>query len=636
MIKRILFLIFSLLFFLLAFVKIQTPETELMNAFLESDSYIVKLANLSSKNVNVISSESLQLSNNDYSNVLDVYREYPVNFLSEHKRELLKNKNYTELEGEALAGLYNPLGIYIAPVNLDPYLLATDFVFSKQKDEEQEFEGKTYYLSHVKVQNNKELEKLIDEVKDKDVYLTGTPVHSYFAAKKSAFEINIICLVSILALIFLAKIFFHSVKILIPIAISILFGFLFGFSACTLIFGKLHVLTFVFSTTLIGISLDYSLHYFYSGKENGFKKSLTSSMLTTVAAFLTLLFSGIEVLRQIAIFTSFGLLGVYLFVVFILPVFKEPQTFAISKRLNFPCKAFYILIFAIIISGSFKISFEDNLKNLYVPPKALMEAETFYRRVFNPKTPEFILIKGKNVDEILEKEEMIDGFSLANFVSSTKRQKKNLALVQELYKNNLQNLKNKTGAEFNPPETKLYSVEEFPLNSEFMLDKNTSFVMVQDKSADSINIAEEISKILKNLRHTALKLLPVVFAVLFGFLSFIYGIKKALRISISPFLGVLFTIGILSAAGISLNLFHILGLFLIAGFSLDYSIFRTNGSEKSKNAVFISYASTALSFLLLSLTSFKLISSLGLTIFIGITVSYLSSLFMIKSEHDKI
>ena len=64
-------------------------------------------------------------------------------------------------------------------------------------------------------------------------------------------------------------------------------------------------------------------------------------------------------------------------------------------------------------------------------------------------------------------------------------------------------------------------------------------------------------------------------------------------------------------------------------FSFDYC-----NLYKIKDAVFISMLSTALSFLLLSFTSFKLISTLGLTLFIGITTSYIASLFMIKSKHD--
>ena len=54
--------------------------------------------------------------------------------------------------------------------------------------------------------------------------------------------------------------------------------------------------------------------------------------------------------------------------------------------------------------------------------------------------------------------------------------------------------------------------------------------------------------------------------------------------------------------------------------------------RQRSDAVFMSALSTAFSFLLLSFTGFKLISSLALTLFLGITVSYLLSLFMIKSK----
>ena len=639
MIKRILFLIFSIIFFVFAFLSAKTPEADLMKAFINPHSQIekniVKLANLSSKTVNVFGVDELPLNNQDFSDILEVYREYPANFLSERKRTLLKGRKYKELENEALEGIFNPLGFYAAPIDKDPYLFATDFLMSKNKNETVEFEGKEYQVSHLKIQNTKELESLIEDVKGKDIYLTGTPVHSYFASKKSSKEINVICLISILGLIVLSKIFFRSVKVLTPVILSIFFGFLFGFSACTLVFGKLHVLTFVFSTSLIGISLDYVLHYFYGVGDKRLKTSLTSSMLTTVAAFLTLIFSNIEVLRQIAIFTSFGLLGVYLFVIFILPWFKIPEVRNLNISFKFPRKLFYLAIFTVIVLGVFNIKFEDNLKNLYVPPKHLLEAETLYQKVFTPQAGEFLLVKGANVDEILEKEESIEGFGLKDFVSSTKRQNENLALVEELYNKDLVELESKLGVKFNL-SSKLYPAENFPLNSEFMLDNTTSFVMVPKKTDGSFNIADEISKILKKLRITSMKLLPLVFGMLVILLSCIYGLKKALKISLSPILGVFFTVGILSLFGVKLNLFHILGLFLILGFSLDYSIFRLNGEEKSKNAVFISFVSTAVSFLLLSFTSFKLISSLGLTIFIGVTVSYISSLFMIKSEHEKI
>lgn len=656
MIKKILFLIFSILLFISALLYSVPPETELMQAFISPDSVleknIVKLASLSSKRVNIIfEGESLEeveslkadfpQNNTNFQDVIEIYKNYPANFLSDKKRELIKEKNYNELERTALEGIYNPFGFYPVPINQDPYLLSTDFVTQLAKfagDSTAEYNGKYYAISHLDIQNDSDIKELAKKAEHKSVYLTGTPIHSYFTSAKSNIEINIICIISSIALILLCKFYFKSFKIVLPIILSILFGFMFGYSFSALIFQKLHILTFVFSTSLIGISLDYSLHYFLTGDETGFKKSLTSSMVTTVLAFSALLFSNIEVLRQIAVFTSFGLFGVYLFVLIILPLFKVKQGFAGFKRIKVPKRAILILVIFIIVAGSFRLNFNDNIRSFYSPPKNLAYAESLYKKVFNPPNPEFIILSGNSIDEIIERQEELnlkDALGLANFISSKSRQNENISLVKTLYKEDWKNYQKLLGFELKEPEYKVYDTENFPLNKEFMLDKNTGFVMVNHAVDGSINIPDEISGILKRLRLQCLKLLPAVFIILFVFLSFIYGIKNAAKISLSPLVSVIFTVALLSLAGESINLFNILALFLIIGFSLDYSIFRLNSGEKSKDAVFMSALSTAFSFFLLSFTGFKLINSLASTLCIGITCSYILSLFMIKSKHEQ-
>lgn len=652
MMKRILFLLFSIIIFCLALVWAKPVDTELIKAFISPqnkvENYIVKLANISSKKINVIfygdTLEEVENLKADFPNfqsepqtIIDVYKNYPINFISDKRRKLLKNKQYNIIEQDALEKLYNPLGIMIAPLENDPYLFATDFVTNLaqlEQDDIKTYQGKYYSVSHFDIQNDKDLRTIIDYANGKNIYLTGTPIHSYFAAKKSNLEINIICFISTLLLLILCKFYFHSIKIIFPIALSILFGFLLGYSASALIFKNLHILTFVFSTSLIGISLDYSLHYFLTSQEKGFTKSLTTSMLTTVLAFSPLLFSNITILKQIAVFTSFGLIGVYLFVLIVMPMFgSEIQSTGKFKKITFNKKLLAIIPLVILL-GVCKLNFDDNIKNLYIPPKNLAIAEKIYQKVYNQKVPEFLIVKGNNIDEILQKEEQMQGFGLSNFVASKPRQEENIRLVNEFYKNNLRNYENKIGAHFSPQKSEIYDVENFPLNKDFMLDKNTSFVIVDKYEEGSINVADEISKILRKLRKECLILLPIAIFVLFGFLAIVYGLKNAAKITLSPLVGILFTVGILSLAGQSLNLFNLIGLFLILGFSLDYSIFRLNGAEKSKDAVFISMLSTAISFLLLSFTSFKLISTLGITLFIGITTSYITSLFMIKSKHD--
>ena len=649
--KRLIFLIFSITLFCTALVFAKPLETELMQAFIspmsEQEKYIAELANLSAKRINIVfEANSLEELENmksnfptksaDYYSLIDIYSNYPINFLSDKTREDLSNNNYDKVRERSLEKLYNPIGIYISAPDKDPYLLATDFVLSKQQADETKFLNDKYYsVLHTEVKTNEEIENLMNLTKDKSIYLTGSPIHAYVMSQKSKLEVNLICIISFFVFLAVCRFYFKSWKIFIPISLSILFGFLFGFSFSSLIFKNLHILTFVFSTSLIGISLDYSLHYFC--KENEFKKSLTISMITTILAFLTLTISDIELLKQIGIFTSFGLIGVYLFVIVLLPYFPK---YEIQKSAKFAIPAKFILPFfaVIILVGIFHVKFDDNLKNIYVPPKNLAKSEELYQKVFMPKTPEFLIIKGKNTEEILQKEEELNlkqAVCLSKFVSSKKRQKENIELVKKLYQNDLKNYEKILDTRFNIKEPKLFEPDNFPLNSDFLLDKNTSFVIPNEHRTGSINVADEISKMLYRYRISALKTFPCVFCLLLIFLSLTYGVKNSFKIIISPLLGIVFTLSLLALCGQSLNIFHILGFFLILGFSLDYSIFRLKGGEKSKNAVFISVFSTAFSFLLLSLTSFKLISSLGITVFLGVLSSYVLSLFMIESNHDK-
>lgn len=659
--KKILFLTLSLLFFIFALFVAKPIDTELTGAFLNSNSSLIKLSKISANYLNVIlesdSEDGIEelkalLPKNEinFTDILDVYKNYPENFLTANTKKLIETKDYKNLDTEALERVYNPLGFYISTPDNDPYLLATDYISSliNQNQQNIQYEGKFYSVLHYKIENNNEIQEYIkvqnnaSELDDSNIYLTGAPIHSFKTSQKSAFEINIICIISTLALALLCKFYFKSLKILVPIAGSILFGFLFGYSASALIFKKLHILTFVFSTSLIGISLDYSLHYFLTGQEKWFKKDLTASMVTTVIAFFVLLLSNMVILKQIAIFTAFGLLGVYLFVLIVLDKKLDfvPRKFPKTSLEKFKIPVLIIFVIVILIGFS-NLKFNDDIRNLYVPSKNLLQAEKLYQTVFKPKNQEFLIIKGRNVNEILRKEESLgieNSISLSNYVVSKETQMQNLELVKNLYCENLNRyanfLSNENIQKLKQKQFKIYDVENFPLNSEFMLDNNTSYMILAEHKDGAISPANEITKQLKFERRKCVKLFPLVFCMLVVFLTFVFGFRNAIKVIVSPVGGILFALGLISILGQEINLFHIIALFLVIGFSLDYSIFRLNGQEKSKNAVFISALSTIFSFLMLSFTSFKVISSLGLTLFAGIAASYLLSLILINSKSE--
>ena len=75
-----------------------------------------------------------------------------------------------------------------------------------------------------------------------------------------------------------------------------------------------------------------------------------------------------------------------------------------------------------------------------------------------------------------------------------------MKLVETFYHKNLNSYENKIGAHFSPQKSEIYDVENFPLNKDFMLDKYTSFVVVDKHQEGSIHVANEISTVLSKLR----------------------------------------------------------------------------------------------------------------------------------------
>lgn len=700
--KRFLRIIYILIFAAAAVFVFTHPvktETNILRAVFSdnsADETVVKLSGRYSSRINVLveaeSSENASRTALEFLNsvdkdtfyiedfnagkILETYKLYYKSLLSQHTALLLENKEYNEVMAESFVRLYDPFGFMLMPLNQDPFMLFTDYVksFGEGEPDSVIYNDKYYKILSLEVKNDTALspELLNGEIKtltrlqsqlSKDgteVYLTGAPVHSYYASSKSMREINIICILSSLFVIGLCYFYFRNIKLLIPTGISLGLGMLSGFLAASIVFPSIHVLTFVFSTTLIGICIDYSLHYFIEKDLSKIMKSLTVSMITTVSAFAVLLFSGVELLRQISVFTMTGLFSVYSIVVLFYPLLNfnsQPRNidFMMSERVK---KIFALIILAVSLGGMFFIKFNDDIRNMYVPSKKLLAAEKLFAAVTGgDKKISFAVIEGRDFQDMLHREEWVSrnlqdvNFqALSKFIPSEKQQKRNFELRKALYKNSL-----KSYAAFLPEEDikKLLSEKapsdyvKFDKNSpfkDFLIGENTSVMILYDfdrpeiitqNGGKYVDVQRDITERIKECRTSCLTMLVPVFILLLFLLSFIYKPSTALKILTPSILAGAFSIGVLSLTAQPINLFHVLAIFLIIGFGLDYSVFRAGGVKNSSDAVFLSCATSVFSFLLLAFTSFKLISSLGFILSVGLSVSYLSSLLFNYPEQEK-
>ena len=708
--KKFLRILYIGLFLLLAFFALKNPaitETNILRTVVpQKQSNLLDLSNMYSAKINVLIEgeepeevsdtadkfEELALKNNlksisvDGNKILEIYKTSRGGLLSKNTAELLEKNDYKKVKENTIEMIYNPLGFSLLEPEEDPFLLFTDYIMNLgdniNPDSIINHNDKYYRILNYEFDKNialspsllnKQVKKIIQLQKSLsengvEVYLTGTPVHSYYASSRSMVEINIIGIISALFVLFLCLNYFKKPTVLLPIATSIILGALAGYFVTALMFPAIHVLTFVFSTTLIGISVDYSLHYFVCKTEDKsgddvikeIFKSLSVSLLTTISAFLVLYFSHTELLRQIAVFTITGLITVYLFVVLFYPLISKKIDLnntnpGVRWNFNFApriAKNILIVMAIVALSGMFFVRTNDDIRSMYKPSEKLSNAEKIFADVagINPKTS-FVVVEGKNLQEVLEKEEQVAKLlgdtkyqAISKYIPSIKTQEKNRALMQRLYETEISPYTTALKASSKVPAGDYleFDKETFPFLENFFLGANKSLMILYDFNkpdvikqvggAEFYNVREDISNLVKECRINCAKLLIPVFLLLYALLAVIYKPKNAARIILPSLCACIFTTGLLGLLHIGLNLFHVIAMFLIIGFSLDYSIFRFNGEKLVKDAVFMSCMTSAFSFFLLSLTGFKLISSLGFVLTTGLLSSYILSLLLIPKE----
>lgn len=275
---------------------------------------------------------------------------------------------------------------------------------------------------------------------------SGTPFHSYKASSNASKEIGIISAVSIFAVLAILLFVFRSPTPILMSLFSIGISVLTAFMATICVFGKMHVLTLVFGTSLIGSCIDYSLHYFINWKGNKSFNSgreirthlfrgLSLSMLSTALCYLVLLFAPFSLLKQMAIFSTAGIFSTFLTAVCIYPLIKIPggerkisflpfckNPFKSKGKIFAPFGIIFIFAFCISVlfftgfkkqsgkSGGSAIRFfriENNLSRLYKMSGKEFKDEAEASAILKYSPSAFFIVSGNSIQNVLENEEKL-------------------------------------------------------------------------------------------------------------------------------------------------------------------------------------------------------------------------------------
>ncbi|MNZ66663.1 hypothetical protein D3C78_848940 [compost metagenome] len=206
---------------------------------------------------------------------------------------------------------------------------------------------------------------------------------------------------------------------------------LFGAVACVALFGHMHVMTLVLGSSLIGVAVDYPLHYL--SKSWSLKPwhswpalrltlpGLTLSLITSGIGYLALAWTPFPALTQIAVFSAAGLLGAYLSAVCLLPALLKgvelrPAQWPLRVcTLLLSCREALLnqvktpvllaLLIAFCVGGLLQLSSKNDIRQWISAPQQLTdEAQAIARITGYQPTSQFFLIRAANQQQLLERQ----------------------------------------------------------------------------------------------------------------------------------------------------------------------------------------------------------------------------------------
>lgn len=477
---------------------------------------------------------------------------------------------------------------------------------------------------------------------------------------------------------------FRSGKTLVLIFIPLLFALLGGTLAVQWFFTQVQALTLALGAVLIGIAVDYPIHVAKAGKSPWVWKSLFVGGISTLVGFLSLTFTQVEGLQQLALFSAVGL-TMALGVTWLLAPLLSTQKMLYETHKDEKTKATWNkqdTVLSLVLCGGLCLFWflpkQQNvaLFQLGAIPQSLIQADREARNALGvSEIGKYLLVRDSNsLEQLLQGQEKlsieldtlvankaIHSYQmLAHWLPSKalQEQRKQQLPDKAILLAGIQSipLKEKHFAAFlhaiqqtrtlEPIDLATYQtmVAELPV-SRYLLQENDAtwgivpLHQVQDEQAlqqfaanhahvEYIDQKQLVSKQLSSLNQR------VAQVVLFGLLAVLVvllALQKngfaAIKLLLPGLLGIVLTLLVLVITGQALSIFHSVALLLVGALGLDYSVLMQNRpnhlpAKQWLPVIAVAHITTLLSFLVLGFSGLAVLEALGFTVALGIMLSF--------------
>ena len=529
-------------------------------------------------------------------------------------------------------------------------------------------------------------------------HATGVPLFTDAIAQNAQTEMNRIAVLSSALVFGMAWLLFGRLRTVVGTVLTVSLGFAVGFAASLGVFGTLHLLTFVFGLTLIGVAVDYSLHWFCAGhaapvsellkRRNRLFPSLVMAALSSSAGYAILAATPMTGLREIAVLAGVGLPATLLFVLTVLPrapfLLPEKDGPAMRALLNGLARlprltdaprfatvliAAAVLIF--LVAGLSNLRTAGGAADLQNAPRVLVDDQQAIQQYLAlPSPAQFYTVTGKTLDEALrtEKELLarlssvpgIRATALSQIVPDRATQEERAWRFNEALKAAAPVLTELLGAA--PAARPFAAVTPDDWIEAGLGARVTPFLPASDgdgvvtvvrlsgvtpkhlpaltavalPNVHFVNLTALMTDEMNRYRTLIFEGLAAGLAILTLALSLRMG-RHTWRAVLPPVLGIAAALATLGIAGQPVTLFTALALVLLLGLGVDYGIFLYHQPDQPRAfaAVLLSGLTSLASFGLLALSTTPALFSFGATVGTGLFV-ILATAPLIRRRSDTV
>lgn len=619
--------------------------------------------------VNECASIRYRFDGSAFSTLLELCREHRAGLVSPHDERLLETaEGRRKIARAALRRYYaSPVPPLLSPEE-DPFCLTDGFVKSlpvsysgwTQLDGvlTASRDGVFYILIIVELKREmaddpdaliafkERLDEIFAEARKPSVSINacGVPLHTAFTAGRCKTEINWLTLISTLFIVLLSTVVFRSFKWLPLLAGLLGAAALAGAAASLILFSTVHVMTFVFGTTVLGLVVDYSFHWLLQDGAECAKtrRNLIISFVTTEISLLPLLLSSLPVLRQSAVFLGTGLAAALAYVLVCYPRpsrcghMFDPR----PVRIPFAVPALAALIL-ISVFGACRARFATDPAAIYRPSAELAESEKILAELsgLNDESRGFLVISGDGcLENLLERESSL-GLSdavprLSGFLPAFERRMKNYENIVRLYAEHGDRQRENlgVGSLVTQPSPRPWQWNDVPaFASAFISGDN---LLIPSAPAPEAELPEGVrfyhlksilAGMLSELADETGVRLVISMAVMFLALLVLCRCR-AIRVIFPSLAALLAVLGVLGFAEENVTLFHLLASFILLGTGVDYTVFLHNGGRAALKPAICSLLTSVVGFGALSFVSFPAVNAFGSVLAIGLPVAFFCAL----------